>query len=425
MTGKTVDPRGPLGTPPPGHGIDVRLRSALSRLPERPLDDDRSRAMVERVVWLAMHSDPDTESGSFDGRHVHPRWFRRPRAALLGGALLAAAGLAVVTWRFRVREPRPEPAVAQLLAPPSPDRGEDSLESGTASAHFRVEGGISLSAANEPLQVQLADPIRVALAPGSTVHVASVEANEIHLHLQRGRVAARVDRGGAPVVLRITAGEVVATTSTAVFSMRVAPAVVRPEVDVQRGTLVLQATDGRSLEVGPHQSVRFDRDAASIVPLDLAAIVIDTGLLSEPPWSLTAPPSEPEPPPRSTKAAVQLLADARDELRQGRPRRAARHYAELLQRHPRSHAAGPAMIALGRLYLQSLDRPDKAEALFRRYLESGRSALAIEARLGRVEALRRAHRRREEAEAIRELIRRHPESAHVKTLESRLRTLGP
>ncbi len=111
-------------------------------------------------------------------------------------------------------------------------------------------------------------------------------------------------------------------------------------------------------------------------------------------------------------APDELLRSAQEYLADEDRDNAVRAYQQLIDNHPNSPQANIAMISLGRLALA--DRaPARALRWFERYLETGASALAEEARYGRVLAFRKLAREHDEQAALRELAQHHPGSPYL------------
>ncbi|MGK3969307.1 tol-pal system YbgF family protein [Sorangium sp. So ce118] len=121
-------------------------------------------------------------------------------------------------------------------------------------------------------------------------------------------------------------------------------------------------------------------------------------------------------------SAEALLVRAQSRLGQGKSAEASAAYRALLAQHPSSPEARAALVSLGQLALQ---QGKAAEALgyFERYL-AGAGPLAAEARVGRVQCLRRLGRTADERAAIADFLSRHGESVHAPRLRARLAELG-
>lgn len=116
------------------------------------------------------------------------------------------------------------------------------------------------------------------------------------------------------------------------------------------------------------------------------------------------------------------LRQARQAVRAGQFRAAAAIYEQLTEGSASSEEASTAMVLLGQLRLNQLSDPKGALAPLNAYLKRG-GPLSVEARVARIEALRRLHRTSEESSAIVEFLRLHPRSFEVKRLQARLNTL--
>ncbi|WP_437754616.1 tetratricopeptide repeat protein [Sorangium sp. So ce1389] len=134
----------------------------------------------------------------------------------------------------------------------------------------------------------------------------------------------------------------------------------------------------------------------------------------------------PQPPRQGAEegamSAEALLVRAQSRLGQGKSAEASAAYRALLAQHPSSPEARAALVSLGQIALQ---QGQAAEALgyFERYL-AGAGPLAAEARVGRVQCLRRLGRTADERAAIADFLSRHGESVHAPRLRARLAELG-
>ncbi|WP_438006006.1 tetratricopeptide repeat protein [Sorangium sp. So ce321] len=134
----------------------------------------------------------------------------------------------------------------------------------------------------------------------------------------------------------------------------------------------------------------------------------------------------PQPPRQGAEegamSAEALLVRAQSRLGQGKSAEASAAYRALLAQHPSSPEARAALVSLGQI---SLQQGKAAEALgyFERYL-AGAGPLAAEARVGRVQCLRRLGRAADERAAIADFLSRHGESVHAPRLRARLDELG-
>ncbi|HTN89367.1 MAG TPA: tetratricopeptide repeat protein, partial [Sorangium sp.] len=133
----------------------------------------------------------------------------------------------------------------------------------------------------------------------------------------------------------------------------------------------------------------------------------------------------PQPPRQGAEegamSAEALLVRAQSRLGQGKSAEASAAYRALLAQHPSSPEARAALVSLGQIALQ---QGKAAEALgyFDRYL-AGAGPLAAEARVGRVQCLRRLGRAADERAAIADFLSRHGDSVHAPRLRARLAEL--
>ncbi|WP_437966612.1 tetratricopeptide repeat protein [Sorangium sp. So ce260] len=157
--------------------------------------------------------------------------------------------------------------------------------------------------------------------------------------------------------------------------------------------------------------------------------------------SAAAPPGEPPPAasaaeardraplpprPRAGEPATgpeALLLRAQARLGEGKTAEASAAYRALLAQHPSSPEARAALVSLGQI---ALHQGKAAEALghFERYLAGPGGPLAAEARVGRVQCLRRLGRTADERAAIADFLSRHGVSVHAPRLRARLSELG-
>jgi tetratricopeptide (TPR) repeat protein len=124
------------------------------------------------------------------------------------------------------------------------------------------------------------------------------------------------------------------------------------------------------------------------------------------------------------ESADDLLKEAQARLGEGRTADAVTAYKTLLERYPSSGEARAALVSLGRL---SLSGGSAAEALgyFERYLAGAGGPLRVEARYGRIQALRRLGRAGDELTAIQEFLAAHGESVYAARLRERALALAP
>ncbi|WP_437936694.1 tetratricopeptide repeat protein [Sorangium sp. So ce341] len=139
-------------------------------------------------------------------------------------------------------------------------------------------------------------------------------------------------------------------------------------------------------------------------------------------WDRTPQPPRPraEEPPMGPEA---LLLRAQARLGEGKTAEASAAYRALLAQHPSSPEARAALVSLGQIALRQ-GKPAEALGHFERYLAGPGGPLAAEARVGRVQCLRRLGRAADERAAIADFLSRHGQSVHAPRLRARLSELG-
>jgi TolA-binding protein len=116
--------------------------------------------------------------------------------------------------------------------------------------------------------------------------------------------------------------------------------------------------------------------------------------------------------------ADELLRLARHAMRSGRFAEAATQYEKLVAEFGGSDQAQTALMLLGQLRLTQLDDPRGALEALNGYLRNP-GALEVEARVARIDALRKLQRSADEAIAIDDFLRRHPRSFEAAGLRNR------
>jgi hypothetical protein len=196
-----------------------------------------------------------------------------------------------------------------------------------------------------------------------------------------------------------------------------------PKVDEEKRDRTEEAPAPQGLVVPPPQA---PLDTAVDAGVDAAISPEEaTGASASPDLSRSLRPEDSRPgeaPSKDGRAAPEsaddLLKWAQVHLGEGRTASAMDAYKRLLARYPGSVEARVALVSLGQL---SLGGGDAAGALnyFDRYL-AGAGPLGMEARLGRIQALRRLGRTGDELAAIRDFLARYPDSVHAPRLQNRL-----
>lgn len=148
-----------------------------------------------------------------------------------------------------------------------------------------------------------------------------------------------------------------------------------------------------------------------------------------PPEPTASATAEPSPAPSASEtarppSADELLRRAQALYTAGDTAGATAAYRSLIARYPGSGEARAARITLGQLVLRG-GRADEALGHFDSYLAGG-GPLAIEARVGRIAALRALGRTADERAAIEDFLSRHGDGVHAARLRARLAEIaGP
>jgi hypothetical protein len=161
-------------------------------------------------------------------------------------------------------------------------------------------------------------------------------------------------------------------------------------------------------------------------PLGCAAQAQEKELASNNEWTITwaAPKAAPSataavPTPSASTGgdAASLMREAQAMRAAGRGNEARRLYQEITTRYPSSAEAQAVRISLGQLELGA-GNADRALKSFDAYLATG-GALAQEAQLGRIAALRALGRSKDELAAIDAFLATYPGSMHADGLKTR------
>ncbi|HUH04988.1 MAG TPA: FecR domain-containing protein [Kofleriaceae bacterium] len=329
------------------------VRTALDRLPSRPLGDARVARAIDRAFATA--AEPD------GGPVPEPR-----RAWLLvGGIALAAATAALIVGL------RDDAAPTRGAAAPEP-AASDRVLYGDVLAHGRALAPSAPIPSRAPL-VAVADAVigladtRVKLAPHTEV---SWDAGLQVLQLAAGRLELTV-ASSAERRVRVTTQAFIVEVAGARFE------VTPDRVAVHHGVVwILDTTDGAMIaELGSDESWQVERLRPTVVSPPAAA-------------SSDVAPAAPEPPeaqaPRAS--AAELLSRARRALAAGDLRGARKAARAALASTPRRAEAAEASTLLAECALAAADPAEAIRAYLdvaRRYpdLRAGETALFAAARL--------------------------------------------
>jgi ferric-dicitrate binding protein FerR (iron transport regulator) len=123
----------------------------------------------------------------------------------------------------------------------------------------------------------------------------------------------------------------------------------------------------------------------------------------------------------ATRTAEDLLDLAQSFRNDGRWNDALIAYRSLIETYPKDSLSRAALVSMGHIQLEHLNRPGDALLVFEQYLAAAqRGTLAQEATLGRAEALRALGRYLDERAVLRAFVRDFPDAIQVSRVRKRL-----
>ena len=261
--------------------------------------------------------------------------------------------------------------------------------------------------------VTLDDDSTIALAPNARLEVLTNEGSRFTTLLEAGTARFDVHPGG-PRRWEIETG--VATVEVVGTAFTVALDHGALEVEVTRGVVmvhgervpgrVVRLTAGQHLVVGEHEANAEPPAPTPAVPPPPPVEPVRT-----PPHVVDHPVASP----------ASMLADA-DRLRSNGDSAGAAKVLERVRRSDDPASAGVATFTLGRLYLDTLGKPELAAIAFAEVIEHGTPRSLIEdAYARRVEALVRAGLHERAAAALVEYEQAYPQGRRIAALRALLR----
>jgi RNA polymerase sigma-70 factor (ECF subfamily) len=441
-----------------------RLTSADRELVRRALSavrvtspSARVRA-VENDADLALVADPEG-----------PGWIRSI-ATGMSVVMAVAAALALAYYEPRsVRragnaaskaapepeeEPRPlAPMVEALASARTSARGARLRRAGTLLAPGAPLGqGDVITSGERPGCFVIALESEVCLGANSAVKLTDLTATSLLVELEEGRATANLKPTGVERTFAITSGPVRVTALGTVFGVERNVGVSQVRVRVLRGKVRLDAgAQATQLDEARGALFRTEEGTLDVVELlpALAQREWDLVRTAQPGAAFVASHPTAAAPARDDEvpssdvveagtldtaaelrpadeggAPRELMQQAWELLKAERWPEAAAVYERIHREHARSEEAHIVLVRLGDLLLERLAAPERALAVFERYLHEGGGPLEAEARYGRITAYRRLSRRGEERAAIEEFLRTHASSPKAAMLEARLRVLA-
>lgn len=199
-------------------------------------------------------------------------------------------------------------------------------------------------------------------------------------------------------------------------------AAIEPRPEIEAPELATAAQPEPKARPGKRRQGRKGARAGNAGAAQVASREGEAGAAGEPAqWLETEGQGE-----RETPSAKQLLDEARALRGQQRWEDAARVYRKLIRMYPEDAASQMARVTLGALLLDHMGSPSSALRMCEAYLARNRSgAVAQEAALCRIRALRALGRPDHERAALREFIDRYPDAVQLDQVQKRLQSLSP
>jgi hypothetical protein len=375
---------------------------------------------------------------------------RSRRYVLAGGAVSAAA---VVALFVSVKAGHPSTAVGGSVV--------EYLGGEARSGGVRLEQGAHLAqgaiveALSGPVCVAVESRIHTCLASGATIRLSAVGVPERRVELLAGRVATALYPLPRGERFSVMAGGVWCTAVGTAFTVELGPGgkvqtIVhegKVAVGSERGGSVVSAhkiglSHGEDLTVEQlvdHQMTETPEWAAlaSVAQRSIEAqqdVTAPSAAVMEPAKVEEATPKSAAAQPRVSSApalvhvplvtkesmpqAADLLALARQSLRDQRWSDAAGAYEKLIHAYPSSPEARTVVVPLAKLEIDRLGQPARALPLLEPYIASG-GTLAVEARSAQIRAYQALGRSADELHAIDGFLAAHPSSLEAGKMRAR------
>ncbi|MDD5307681.1 MAG: FecR domain-containing protein [Deltaproteobacteria bacterium] len=435
------------------HAAETLLRYEDGRPHLEPLDDLARRRLLDGVLARAASA---TSGGAEDRRRARIRG--AGLAVALAASLAAIVATAIVTGRTPPSPPTSPPKAAlasRAVAVKAPSArvllssGSPTREGAPLSLGDRLAAGDTLTAADGRLALGIDPGICLLAEPGSRLRLGRLDTGAVEVLLEDGEVLASVDPGrrGPRFSVATPAGRV--TVRGTVFA--VSRDASGDRVEVFRGEVAVDDGAGEARAVGERSAAVLGRPGTSPVlaerargALDLALaldILFSGGEATIPVASIPHMRLTPEAPAAgvaaagpSRPAAVREahVPDAASLLQAAQSRRAAQDwkgtaeaYETLIATHGASPEARVALVSLGSVLLEHLQRPQSALDRFGQYLAgSPRGSLAPEAAWGSARALARLGRSVDEERMLHRILTDYPDSLQAEKARARLEAMS-
>jgi len=362
------------------------------------------------------------------------------------GGVLAAAAVVAVFSRSRAIAPevRAGGSVVEYLA------GEARADGTRVEKGAHLAPGSVVEALTAPICIAVEARIHACLASGAKVKLSVVGSAERRVDLLSGRVAVALDPLPRGERFSVVADGVWSTAVGTAFTVEL-ESNARVRTIVHEGKVAVGPERGGDV-VGAHKIGLSEGQDVTVEPLldhvktetpewvALASVAnrsIEAPLAQVPPVEMPkteaprllsaaeAAPVDPKILPRAasiTKVAPalaeDLLATARQSLREQRWSDAADAYRKLIDTYPSSPEARTVVVPLAKLQIDRLGQPAVALPSLDAYIASG-GTLLVEARSARIRAYHALGRSADELQAIDEFLSAHPNSLDAERLRAR------
>jgi hypothetical protein len=414
---------------------EVLLWASMAEFDGAPIEQ-ADLALADRAVQIVLSERRRVSRG-------------RRSLAWVGGGLLSAAAAVLMLVSSRggsdAKTARVFSAVVEYLP------GEARADGAHIEKGAELAKGSVVEAVTGPVCVAVEPKIHACLASGAKVRLSSIGTAGRRLDLLSGRVAVALDPLPRGERLSVVAHGTWSTAVGTAFTVELVSS-AKVQTVVHEGKVAVGAESGGSV-VGSHKIGLSHGDDVTVEPL------VDHAKTETPEWvalaavaqrSIEAPVAEapaaeapkaeavPEPSPASVDPAMpsrgalvtkiapplasDLLATARQSLRDQRWSDAAAAYQKLMGTYPGSPEARIVAVPLAKLDIDRLGRPAAALPLLDAYIANGGS-LVVEAQSARIRAYRSLGRTADELRAIDEFLAAHPSSLEAEQLRERREAL--
>lgn len=379
-----------------------------------------------------------------------------PRGIWMVAAAAMALGSAIALGHnFANRTGLPPPAPSEPVVRFASVDGNVQLGNRDVHAGDPWNSADSLRVARGQACLSLDKSVRCCLDGDSEASLVSLSPSLFSIHLKRGRIVSRLQKQPATRRFAIQAATTTVTAKGTAFVVSV-DTEQRVSVHLYEGALEIRSADGPVQQLTAPAAAVIEQSLTRL-PLserlraadahllegslgttnhsrasETTAIALDaeptvrkatstpTTELGATKWSSASPSSK----SAEGKAGVvsgsarALLAEAQSLRANGRLRRSAATFRQLVKQFPSSSEARVSLVSLGELDLTALGQPQLALRSFDSYLEQP-GALAREARFGRIRALRALSRQAEADAAVADFLRLYPNSVQSERLRAR------